>query len=131
MEMRDWLVVASAFFLSVGTGFALHQSLQKDDKFVEDLSLRADDENQVASTEFDENFIEMRYEDTKKAKFYFRYNDSRGIQTLQGLKHDGTIRRTTKIRSFGNKTYFLYLRYRDNPEIREDGFIELYRIEEA
>lgn len=132
MNFRDLLIVASAFFLSIGVGFGVHQFLQSDGKYSSDLSNRADAENQVAGASFDGNYIELRYEDTPEASFYFKFNDSRGVQRIEDLRQDGTLQTTTKIRSFGEKTYFIYLRYRDNPnQSSEEDFIEIYRIEEA
>jgi hypothetical protein len=131
MERQDYLVAAASFILAAGIGFAGHQAFFQEQKFSEDLSLRVDSETQTASTEFDGHKIELRYEDAEEAKFYFKYNDSRGVQQLRGLEHDGTLRTTRKIRSFGKDTYFLYLRYKDDPEKSEDGFLELYRIEKT
>lgn len=126
-------LVFAAFFLATTVGYAGHQMISNDgsSSYTEDLDLRVDSETQVASTEFDGNYLELRYEDTEKAKFYFKFNDTRDVQQLEGLRQDGTLQTTTKIRSFGNKTYFLYLRYLDNPNQSEDGYMELYRIEEA
>lgn len=132
MKLRDILIVASAFLLSIGVGFGAHQFLQSDGKYSSDISVRADAENQVAGTNFDENYIELRYEDTPEARFYFKFNDSRGVQRIEGLRQDGTLQTTTKIRSFGEKTYFIYLRYRDRPDkSSEEDYIEIYSIEEA
>jgi hypothetical protein len=132
MERRDFLILASAFFLATGAGFALHQYIQSDDKYSSDLSLRADSDKNVAGTNFDGNYIELRFEDTPEAKFYFKFNDSRQVQQIENLRQDGKLQTTTKIRSFGKKTYFIYIRYRDNPEENsEEDFIEIYRIEEA
>lgn len=131
METQDILVAVAAFILAAGLGFAAHQSLKGDDKFSTDVSLRVDTDNQIASTEFDGNFLELRYEDTDRAKYYFKFNDSRRVQQIENLKQDGTLQTTTKIRSFGNKTYFLHLRYQDDPSVSDDGFMEIYRVEET
>ena len=133
MEVQDYLVVLSAFLLAAGIGFAIHQFVQTDssDEFSQELDLRVDSDNPVASTEFDGNNLELRYEDSEEAKFYFKFNDTRGVQQIEDLKQDGTLQTKTEIKSFGNKTYFLYLRYRDDPNQTGDGFMELYRVEEA
>ena len=132
MEIQDYLVVLSAFLLAAGAGFAIHQFVQTDssDEFSQDLDLRVDSDNPVASTEFDGNNIELRYEDTTEAKFYFKFNDTRNIQQIEGLRQDGTLQTKTEIKSFGNKTYFLYLIYQDYPNKTGEGFMEIYRIEE-
>jgi hypothetical protein len=132
MKMQDLLIGIAAFFLATAIGFTAHQTIQKNqNNYTTDLTLRVDAEKQTASTKFDGNYIELRYEDTEKAKFYFKFNDTRNIQRIKGLKQDSTLQTTTKIRSFGNKTYFLYLRYQDNPNQTQDGYIELYKIEQA
>jgi len=133
METQDYLVVAAAFILAAGTGFAAHQTLQKDGDsgFSQDVSVRVDSETQVDSVDFDNHTLELRYEDTDKAKFYYKFEDSRSVEQIEGLQHDGALHNFRDIKSFGNQTYFLYMRYLDDPNQSEDGYMELYRIEET
>ena len=132
MEYQDYLFVGAVFFLAAGTGFAAHNMLKGGDSgYVEELSLRADTENSKVNTTFDGNFIELRHEEAPEARFYFNFNQSTPAQEIENFKHDGTLQTTTEIKSFGNKTYFLYIRYRDDPNQSEDAFIELFRIEET
>lgn len=131
MDNRDYLVVAAAFFISAAIGFAGHQVLDRGDEFVKKMDVRADHDNQEATARFDSQNLTLVYENFKQAKFYFEFNDSREEQLLKGLRYNGKLQTTKKIRSFGNKTYILYLRYRDNASKFDDGWIELYRIEEA
>lgn len=133
MERQEYLIVAAAFFLSIGAGFAGHTLLQNgNSEYSEDFSLRADTEDSVVNTTFDgDNYIELRHEEAPEARFYFNFERETNAELIDDLRHDGTLQTITKIRSFGNKTYFLYLRYQDDPNQSEDAFIELYRIEEA
>ena len=133
METQDYLVAAAAFLLAAGTGFAAYQTFQPDgeENFSRDVSVRVDSETQIDSVDFDNHSIELRYEDTDRAKFYYNFNDVRGVQQIEGLQHDGTLQTFRDIKSFENQTYFLYLRYMDNPNQSEDGYMELYRIEET
>ncbi|MEF8880646.1 MAG: hypothetical protein V5A72_02340 [Candidatus Nanohaloarchaea archaeon] len=131
MEAQDILIAVASFFLAAGTGFTGHQMMKDADNFSEDTSLKVDVDNQNAGKVFDGNYLGLKYEDDDRGRFYFKFNDSRGIQRIQDLRQDGTLQRTKKIRSFGNKTYFLHLRYQDDPEVMKDGFMELYMIEES
>jgi hypothetical protein len=133
MEVQDYIVVAAAFLLAAGTGFAAHQVFQSggEEKFASDVSLRVDAESQIDSVDFDNHTVELRYEDTDRAQFYYSFDDARGVQQIEGLQHDGTLQNFRDIKSFGNQTYFLYLRYMDDPNQSEDGYMELYRIEET
>ncbi|QGA80500.1 hypothetical protein [Candidatus Nanohalobium constans] len=133
MEKRTIVLVVAAFFLSTVLGFASHTLLQNgDSEYTESFSLRADTEDEVVNTTFDgDNYLELRHEEAPKARFYFKTQQEENAEQIEDLKHDGTLQTTTKIRSFGNKTYFLYLRYMDNPNQSEDGYMELYRIEET
>jgi hypothetical protein len=133
MDTQEYLVIASAFLLALGAGYAANQTFQNSSEagFSKELSLRVDSETPTAYTEFDDHYIELRYEDTDKAKFYYKFNDTRNVQQIEGLKHDGKLQNFRDIKSFGNQTYFLYLRYMDQPNQSNDGYMELYRIEET
>ena len=133
METQDYLIAVASFILAAGVGFAAHQTVQSEGEagFSKDLSVRVDSDTQTNSIEFDNHFIELRYEDRDKARFYYKFNDTRGVEQIEGLTHDGTLQNFRDIKSFRNQTYFLYIRYLDDPNQSEDGYMELYRIEET
>lgn len=131
MEKRVYAVALAAFFVASGTGFAVHQLIAGDGEFEKEMDVRVDNDNQEATAEFDGQELGLEYENYQQAKFYFVFNDTREEQLIEGLEYNGQLQTTTEIRSFGNKTYLLYLRYQDNATEFGDGWMELYRVEEA
>jgi hypothetical protein len=131
MEKSDYALVLAAFFVAAAVGFAGHRMLGSGGEFTKEMDVRVDMDNQEATARFDNQTLELKYQNYQQAKFYFVFNDTRGEQQIEDLEYDGELHTTTEIRSFGNKTYLLYLRYQDNASEFDDGWMELYRVEEA
>jgi hypothetical protein len=129
MEKRDYIVVLAALFMSAAVGFAGNQTFFSDQNFSKSMDVRVDNENRKEMARFDNQSLQLRYENFEEAKYYYGFNDSRGVQQIEDLEHDGEIHTFRDIKSFGDKTYFLYLRYQDNASEFDDGWMELYRIE--
>ena len=130
METQDYLVLLAAFFLAAATGFAVSEAAQSDG-FARDVDVRVDNENDKQTIEFDNKTLELRHENFEEAKFYYGFNDTRGVQQIEGLKHNGEVQNLRDIRSFGEDTYFLYIRYQDNSSEFGDAWMKLYRIEKT
>ena len=131
MEKRDYIVAMAAFFVAAASGFAVHQLMTGSGEFEKQMDVRVDNDNQEATAKFDGKELGLEYENYQQAKFYFVFNDTREEQLLEGLKYDGKLQNIREIRSFGNKTYLLYIRYQDNASKFGDGWMELYKIEET
>ncbi len=129
MEDRNYIVALAALILSAGIAFAAHQEFFTEQKFSRSFDLRVDNENSEETVMFKNHSLGLTYENFQEAKFYYNFNDSRGNQQIQGLEIDGQIHTFRDIKSFGEDTYFLYIRYQDNATKFGDGWMELYRIE--
>lgn len=120
---------AAVFLIAAATGYIGYSTFTSD-KYVESFDIRVDNDNDKQVVNFDGHSVELRYENFEEAKFYYGFNDSRRVQQIEDLVLDGTLRRMTDIKSFGNQTYLLHLKYQDDPEKTGDGWMQLYKIEE-
>ena len=129
------LGVSLAVLLSLGGFYAafLADTSTGDPEFNRDfpmeMNVTVDSDNQIEEVTFNGSSMELMSEDTEEARFYFDFNMDGSFDREISIEHDNATRTTSELIELDNKTYRAYFRYRDDPEVDEDAFMTLYRIE--
>lgn len=117
----------AGFMVDEGLGPSVNYS----DKMVKDMNVTLNDENDIATVEFDNRSLNLMHENTRSAKYYIDLDrDGSSDKRLKNIMHDGKIHHATELVTLKDKTYRLYFRYKDSSDERGDAQLWLYRVEE-
>lgn len=129
------LGVSLAVLLSLAgfyIGFLYDQEGSSDvntNEFPMKMNVTVNSDDQIKEARFDDKSFELMAEDSDEARFYFDFDKDGSFDREISIESDDTLRNTTELVQLDNSTYRLYLTYRDDPDINEDAFMTLFRVE--
>ncbi len=134
MERQTLLIGAAVFVIATAAGFLGTQHVQGTDqpeKFRSLVNATVDADQNIRTVEFDGQSLDLMYEDSSEAGMYIDLDQDGSFDIeLENLTRNGEVRETTQIVTFGNKSYNLYIRYKDDRDEEGEGFMRVYQVRE-
>jgi hypothetical protein len=128
MKTENLALAASAFLVAAVFAFS---AVQESYTFTEEIQTgyEVNSSQDITTVEFFNHSVDLMLEDTANATFYLdRDRDGSAEEALKKVA-DGKIHKGTKLLDFQESVYRLHLRYQDDPEVEEDAWLEVYRIQ--
>lgn len=131
INRREAILASAVFVIATGSGLLAGETFfgsgggenLYDDQFNRTL----DSDNNQEIVEFDNRSVEIVYENWNEFKSYV---ETGGNQWKINTTSDGEKRTVKRIVVVEDNAYRFHFRYRDDPEISDTDFLQLYRIEQ-
>lgn len=132
METRDVLLAGTVFLAAAAAGLVVgFQFLGQDSRETAEprtfaVGALADGENDVATARFDNQSINLLFEDEPEARMFLDLDGDGGFEIeLDDLNRSGTEQQNTETVNLGNRSYRLLFEYRDDPEETGEAYLNL------
>lgn len=94
-----------------------------------DMNTTVNDDENIETVNFYNNSLDLFYESGANASFYFDIDQDGSADRELNVDRTGEEERQTELVTLDGTDYRLYLRYKDNTSVEDDGYMTLYRVE--
>jgi hypothetical protein len=131
MKKKDLYFVLPAFLVALVVGYSLNSTLTGEEEFDQQFDAEVNATNPVQAVEFDDREITLMHQNDPEARFFMDITGDGSSDRELEVRRDGRVHQDTVLATVEGKTYFLYLRYSDDPDAEGDGWMTLYRVRAA
>lgn len=134
MERQTFLLGVSVMMLLALIGFYVgflyeNPSDTEEETNFQNISVTVNDEESIQTANFYNQSIDLFYESGSNASFYLDIDRDGSADKELEVERTGNEESMTEIISLEGIDYRLYMDYKDNSSIEDDGYLTLYRVE--
>ena len=132
MERQTFLLGVSVMMLLalIGfyVGFLYENPSDNEDTNFEELNFTVNDSNNIETASFYNHSIDLFYESGMSAKFYLDIDQDGSADRELDVNRSGNVETLTEVITLEGADYRLYMNYKDDSSIEDDGYLTLYRV---
>ncbi|MFB6245549.1 MAG: hypothetical protein ABEJ03_04350 [Candidatus Nanohaloarchaea archaeon] len=123
MERQSLILSATLLVLLVLTGFYAGFLMDRSQEKTRPMKLNfeANSSEDIVEASFNGTSIQLMYEDRNESRMYLDLDMDGSADREIDVVHDGREHNTTELVEAGNRTYTLFITYRDNGSVAGDG----------
>ena len=133
MERQTFLLGVSVMMLLalIGfyVGFLYENPSDNEDTNFEEVNFTVNDSNNIETASFYNHSIDLFYESGTSAKFYLDIDQDGSADRELDVNRSGNVETLTEVITLEGADYRLYMNYKDDSSIEDDGYLTLYRVE--
>ncbi|WP_414837286.1 hypothetical protein ACK3SF_03395 [Candidatus Nanosalina sp. VS9-1] len=128
LEKEKYIYILVIFLAAALTGFIAGENFQNGTETIS-IDAEINSSNSVETVEFFNHSVDFMVEDGTNSTFYMDKNRDGSADQTFDTESDGEIHQNNVLVDYPENVYRITYRYQDSPEIEDDGWMEIYRVE--